>query len=44
MGYLPPGKMFENMLQLTRFSVYCERILNINNGYFHIELIISAVH
>ena len=27
MGYLTPGKMFENMLQLKRFGLYYERIL-----------------
>ena len=44
MGYLAPGKIFENMLQLTSFSVYLEGILNKNNGYCHIEIIISAAH
>ena len=28
MGYLAPGEIFENMLQLKRFGVYFERILN----------------
>ena len=28
MGYLTPGKIFENMLQLKRFGLYYERILN----------------
>ena len=42
--YLAPGKMFENMLELMRFSVYFERILKTNNGYFHIEIMISAAH
>ena len=28
MGYLAPGKIFENMLQLKRFGLYYERILN----------------
>ena len=28
MGYLALGKIFENMLQLKRFSLYYERILN----------------
>ena len=28
MGYLAPGKIFENMLQLKRFGLYFERILN----------------
>ena len=37
MGYLAPCEMFDNMLQLMRFSVYFEGSLNINNGYFHIK-------
>ena len=36
--------MFDNMLQLIRFSVYFKRILNTDNGYFHIKLMISAAH
>ena len=28
MGYLAPGKIFENMLQLKRFGLKLERILN----------------
>ena len=28
MGYLAPGEIFENMLQLKRFGLYFERILN----------------
>ena len=44
MGYLAPGKMFDNMLQLIRFSVYFEGILNTNNGYFHIKIMILAAH
>ena len=28
MGYLTPGEIFENMLQLKRFGLYFERILN----------------
>ena len=44
MEYLAPGEMFENMLQLMRFSVYFEGVLNTNNGYFHIKTIISAAH
>ena len=28
MGYLAPGKIFENMLQLKRFGLYYYRILN----------------
>ena len=34
----------DNMFQLLRFSVYFEGILNTNNGYFHIKIMISAVH
>ena len=36
--------MFENIIQLTRFSGYLEGIMNKNNGYFHKEIIISAAH
>ena len=39
-----PGEMFDNMLQLIRFSVYFKGILNTDNGYFHIKLMISAAH
>ena len=28
MGYLPTGEIFENMLQLKRFSLYFEGIMN----------------
>ena len=28
MGYLAPGEIFENMLQLKRFSLHFEGILN----------------
>ena len=42
MGYLAPGEMFDNMLQLIRFSVYFEGILNTNNGYFHIKIMIIS--
>ena len=44
MGYLAPGKMFDNMLQLMRFRVYFEGVLNSNNGYFHIKIMISEAH
>ena len=37
---LAPGEIFENMLQLKRFGLYFEGILK--NGYFHIEIVISA--
>ena len=36
--------MFDNMLQLMRFSVYFKGILNTDNGYFPIKLMISAAH
>ena len=44
MGYLiiASGKMVDNMLQLMRFSVYFKGILNTDDGYFHIKLMISA--
>ena len=44
MGYLAPGKMLHNMLQLMHFSVYFEGVLYTNNGYFHIKIMISAAH
>ena len=44
MGYLAPGEMFDNMLQLIRVSVYFQEILNTNNGYFHIKIMILAAH
>ena len=28
MGYLPTGEIFKNMLQLKRFSLYFEGIMN----------------
>ena len=28
MGYLAPGEIYENMLQMKRFGLYFERILN----------------
>ena len=36
--------MFDNMLQLMRFSVYFKGILNTDNGYFHIKIMILAGH
>ena len=36
--------MFDNMLQLMCFSVYFKGILNTDNGYFHIKIMISAGH
>ena len=41
---IEPGEMFDNMLQLVRFSVYFKGILNTDNGYFLIKILISAVH
>ena len=35
MGYLAHGEMFDNTLQLMRFSVYFEGISNVNHGHFH---------
>ena len=37
MEYFAPGEMFENILQLMRFSVYFEDVLSTNNGYFHVK-------
>ena len=39
-----PGEMFDNMLQLMPFSVYFKGILNTDNGYFHMKILISAAH
>ena len=35
--------MFDNMLQLMRFSVYFKGILNTDNGYFHIIIITIVI-
>ena len=35
---------FDNMLKLMDFSVYFKGILNTDNGYFHIKIMISAAH
>ena len=35
--------MFDNMLQLMRFSVYFKGILNTDNGYFHIKIMINML-
>ena len=43
-GTIASGEMFDNMLQLMRFSVYFKGILNTDNGYFHIKIMISAGH
>ena len=42
--YLATVEIVEKLLQLTRFTVYLEGIQNKNTGYFHIEIMISAVH
>ena len=42
MGHLAPGEIFEYMLQLKRFGLYFEGILNRKWLYFHIEIMISA--
>ena len=34
----------ENMSKFMRFSVYFDCILNKKNGYFQIEIMISAAH
>ena len=44
MGHLARGEIFENMLKLMSFCVYFERIVNTNNDYFHIEIMISVAH
>ena len=44
MGYLAPGEICDNMLQLILFSVYFEGILKTNNGYFNIKIMMSAAH
>ena len=36
--------MFDNMLKLMYFSVYFKGILNTDNGYFPIKIMISAAH
>ena len=41
MGHLAPGEIFENMLQLKRFGLYFEGILN-RKWLLHIEIMISA--
>ena len=41
---IAPGEMFDNMLQLMRFSDYFKGILRTDNGYFHIKIMISAAH
>ena len=42
MWYLAPGEIFKNMLQLKRFGLNFERILNKNWLYIHIEIVIST--
>ena len=41
MGYLATGEIFETMLQLKRFGLYFEGILN-RKWLLHIEIMISA--
>ena len=41
MGYLAIGEIFETMLQLKRFGLYFEGILN-RKWLLHIEIMISA--
>ena len=41
MWYLAPGEILENMLRLKCFGVILKEFL-IENGYFHIEIAISA--
>ena len=41
MGYLATGEIFENLLQLKHFGYNLKELL-IENGYFHIEIMISA--
>ena len=44
-GTIASGEMFDNMLQLMRFSVYFKGILNTDNGYFQfINNDISGTH
>ena len=38
------GDNFENLLQLTPFSVYLEGILNKHDGYFYMEMMILIAH
>ena len=41
MRYLVSGEIFENILELKHFGLYFED-LRIENGCFHIEIMISA--
>ena len=41
MGHLALCEIFKHMLQMKRFGLYFEGILN-RNGYFHIEIVISV--
>ena len=38
------SEIFENMLQLKRFGLNFERILNRKWLYFHLEMVISAIY
>ena len=42
MGHLAPGETFENIMQLKHL-VYILKEFWIENGYFHIEIMISAI-
>ena len=43
MVYLATEEISKNMLQLMRYGLYFERVLNKNDN-FHIEIIISVAH
>ena len=43
MVYLAPAEIFKNMLQRSAL-VYILKEFRITNGYFHIEITISAAH
>ena len=44
MGYFAHCEKFDNILQLMHLFCIFEEVLNTNNGYFHIEIMISAAH
>ena len=44
MGYFAHCEKFDNILQLMHLFCIFERVLNTNNGYFPIEIMISAAH
>ena len=39
MGYFTPGEIFENMLQLKRFGLYFETILNMGSRFCNFWLL-----